>query len=63
MMGKGEQTYFSKRQKDGMDSGGVMLVNTFVRSLSVIYSEGQAYEFDDTLNDVFLYTESTEKPA
>lgn len=58
MMGKGEQTYSIKRPKDGMDSEGVMLVNTFMRSLSVIYSEGQTYEFYDTLNEVFLYTES-----
>ena len=37
MMGKGEQTYCSKRHKDGMASGGVMFVHTFMSNLSVIY--------------------------
>lgn len=61
MMGKGKQTYCSKRHKDGMASGSVMFVHTFMRSISVIYQEGQTYEFDDTLNEVFLYKENSLK--
>jgi hypothetical protein len=37
MMGKGKQTYSSRRHKDGMAFGGVMSVHTFMRSLSVVY--------------------------
>jgi hypothetical protein len=49
MIGKGEQTFCSKSHKDGMASGGVMFVHTFMRSLSAIYYEGQTNEFDDAL--------------